>query len=134
MISGADLEAFDYYDEPNNTKPVSEMVEEYRTTAGQKKDPHLMASLIQEEYEEWFNCNVCFQDFYEEELKELADLVYVVYGYATSRGWNLEEAVRRVHGNNIGRMFQEDGTIKRREDGKVIKQPGYPKVNLGDLV
>jgi len=33
----------------------------------------------------------------------------------------------------MGRMFQDDGTIKRREDGKVIKNPLYPKVDLGDL-
>ena len=49
-------------------------------------------------------------------------------------GYDLDEAVRRVHINNMGRMLQPDGTIKRREDGKIIKNPDYPKVKLDDLV
>ena len=57
-----------------------------------------------------------------------------LYGYANTRGWDLDEAVRRVHDNNMGRMYQPDGTIKRREDGKIIKNKDYPKVKLEDLV
>lgn len=67
-------------------------------------------------------------------LKELADLVYVTYGMAVTFGWDLDEAVRRVHENNMGRMYQPDGTIKRRKDGKILKNKDYPKVNLSDLV
>ena len=70
----------------------------------------------------------------EYELKEMADLLYVLYGYAKVQGYNLDKAVKRVHENNMGRMYQPDGTIKRREDGKVIKNPDYPQVNLEDLV
>jgi predicted HAD superfamily Cof-like phosphohydrolase len=93
-------------------------------------------SLISEEYGEWFSAYDPeeMEDQPVEELKELADLVYVIYGYAISLGWNLDEAVRRVHENNMGRMYQPDGTIKRREDGKILKNPEYPKVELGDLV
>jgi predicted HAD superfamily Cof-like phosphohydrolase len=68
------------------------------------------------------------------ELKELADLTYVIFGYARVRGWNLLEAVSRVHENNMGRCVQPDGSIKRREDGKVLKNPDYPAVDLSDLV
>jgi len=57
----------------------------------------------------------------------------VIYGYALARGWDLDEAVTRVHENNMARMKQDDGTIKRREDGKIIKNPNTPKVNLKDL-
>jgi len=70
----------------------------------------------------------------QKELKELADLVYVIYGYANARGWNLDEALCRVHSNNLGRMYQPDGSIKRREDGKIEKNKAYPKVDLSDLV
>jgi predicted HAD superfamily Cof-like phosphohydrolase len=133
MISGDDLEAFGYWDMvdayPPKEKTVLEMVEEYRVTAQQKKDVELSAALIYEEFQEW---NDCWEG--EPELKELADLVYVIYGYANAMGWNLDEAVRRVHENNMGRMYQPDGTIKRREDGKILKNPEYPKVELGDLV
>jgi hypothetical protein len=44
------------------------------------------------------------------------------------------EAFRRVHSNNVGRCIQDDGTIKRREDGKITKNPNYQKVDLSDLV
>jgi predicted HAD superfamily Cof-like phosphohydrolase len=58
----------------------------------------------------------------------------VIYGYANAKGWDLAEAVLRVHNNNVGRCIQPDGSIKRRADGKVMKNPDYPKPNLSDLV
>lgn len=86
-------------------------------------------NLIEEEWEE-------AQEAEDPEnfLKELADLVYVIYGTAASFGLDLDEAFKRVHENNMGRMYQDDGTIKRREDGKIIKNPSYPKVDLSDLI
>jgi predicted house-cleaning noncanonical NTP pyrophosphatase (MazG superfamily) len=140
MISGDDLEAFGYWEMvdayPPKEKTVLEMVKEFIINSGQKIDPGLYESLISEEYGEWFSAYDPeeMEDHPVEELKELADLVYVIYGYAISLGWNLDEAVRRVHENNMGRCIQPDGTIKRREDGKVIKNPEYPKVDLSDLV
>jgi len=68
------------------------------------------------------------------ELKELSDLVYVIYGYANAKGWDLDEAIYRVHANNIGRCIQADGSIQRREDGKILRRKDYPKVELGDLL
>jgi len=109
---------------------VSEMVKEFAKVTGQEPDGDLYRELIVEEYTEWWFT----EDSDEEELKELSDLVYVIFGYASANGWDLETAVRRVHENNIGRCIQPDGTIKRRDDGKVIKNKDYPKVNLSDLV
>lgn len=34
----------------------------------------------------------------------------------------------------VTRMWQDDGSILRREDNKIIKNPNTPKVNLSDLV
>jgi predicted HAD superfamily Cof-like phosphohydrolase len=121
-----------------------EMVEEFRTTMDQEKNVETSVKLISEEYAEWvkeFNKYTLslhsmkpVEYVPEDELKELADLIYVVYGYANARGWDLDEATKRVHNNNMGRCIQPDGTIKRREDGKVLKNPAYPKIDLGDLV
>jgi predicted HAD superfamily Cof-like phosphohydrolase len=61
-------------------------------------------------------------------------LVYVCYGYASTFGWNLDEALARVHQNNLGRCIQPDGSIQRRADGKILKNPDYPKVELHDLL
>jgi predicted house-cleaning noncanonical NTP pyrophosphatase (MazG superfamily) len=131
MITEHDLEAFGYWShetqEPEKTP--TEMVKEYAKTSGQKPDTGLYAELIAEEFEEWV------REFSPvPELKELADLLYVIYGYANAQGWDVEEALRRVHKNNMGRMYQSDGTIKRRADGKIEKNKDYPKVDLSDLV
>jgi len=145
MITEHDLEAFGYWShetqEPEKTP--TEMVKEYAKTTGQKPNSSLYGNLIKEEFAEWKSEFDVFCDYYEpeelgydrrDELKELADLLYVIYGYANARGWDVEEALRRVHKNNMGRMYQPDGTIKRRADGKIEKNKAYPKVDLGDLV
>jgi len=36
--------------------------------------------------------------------------------------------------NNMGRCMQPDGSVKRREDGKIIKNKDYPAVDLSDLI
>ena len=131
MISEQDLEAFGYWSHQpaESRKTPTEMVKEYAKTSGQKPDAGLYAELITEEFEEWVG------EFAPvPELKELADLLYVIYGYANAQGWDVEEALRRVHKNNMGRMYQPDGTIKRRADGKIEKNKDYPKVDLSDLV
>ena len=131
MITEHDLEAFGYwsYETQEPEKTPTEMVREFAKISGQKPDTGLYAELITEEFEEWV------REFSPVlELKELADLLYVIYGYANAQGWDLEEALRRVHQNNMGRMYQTDGTIKRRADGKIEKNKDYPKVDLSDLV
>jgi hypothetical protein len=108
-----------------------DMVRQFVKLTGQKPSPEMSAKLIYEEFDEWDESTVFFSDY--EELKELSDLVYVIYGYANAIGWDLDEAVRRVHENNMGRCIQPDGTIQRREDGKILKNKDYPTVNLSDL-
>lgn len=139
MITQQDIEDYD----PRDRTPY-DMVKEYHETVGaainediKKADNGLKGlrlGLIAEEFQEL--CEEFEKATYEPEkmLKELSDLVYVAYGMAVSFGWNLDMAVLRVHENNMGRMYQEDGTIQRREDGKIIKNPNYPAVELGDLV
>lgn len=66
-------------------------------------------------------------------LKELADLVYVCYQYAANMGWDLDEAMHRVHESNMSKL-DEYGKPVLREDGKVLKGPNYSPPNLEDLV
>ena len=66
------------------------------------------------------------------QLKELADLVYVCFQYAVARGWELDEALDRVHGSNLSKLV--DGKPLRREDGKVLKGPNYEPPYVEDLV
>ena len=73
------------------------------------------------------------QEFKSDALKELADLVYVCYQYAANMGWDLDEALRRVHQSNMSKL-DEDGKPTYREDGKVLKSANYQPPTLSDLV
>ena len=66
-------------------------------------------------------------------LKELADLVYVCFQYAENSGWDLDEALNRVHQSNMSKLGP-DGKPVYREDGKVLKGPNYKPPHLGDLI
>ncbi len=66
-------------------------------------------------------------------LKELADLVYVCYQFAASVGWDLDEAMYRVHKSNMSKLG-EDGKPIYRQDGKVLKGPNYKEADLRDLL
>jgi NTP pyrophosphatase (non-canonical NTP hydrolase) len=129
---GTDLEdqTFGYWSHDTKPQTPTEMVREFVTISGQKPNPDLYSKLISEEFYEWLEA----YEGTQEELKEMADLLYVIYGYANARGWDIGEAFRRVHENNLGRMYQPDGTIRRREDGKIMKNKDYPKVDLKDLI
>ena len=90
---------------------------------------NLRFRLVKEEFEE-------VKEAMEPEhlLKELADLVYVVYGYAATFGWDLDEAVRRVHISNMSKLDPTTGKPIYREDGKVLKGSNYKEPDLSDLV
>jgi NTP pyrophosphatase (non-canonical NTP hydrolase) len=137
---------FEYFDDtaealrdPNTYlgKTPLDMVQHFARTYGQSmghawekgadKDM-LRVSLVTEEYEEVLDAITP-----ENLLKELADLVYVTYGFAATFGWNLDEAVRRVHASNMSKLG-DDGQPIYREDGKVLKGPHYEAPDLNDLV
>jgi predicted HAD superfamily Cof-like phosphohydrolase len=71
--------------------------------------------------------------FPAEALKELADLVYVAYQYAANMGWDLDEALNRVHLSNMSKL-DDDGNPIYRDDGKVLKGPNYKPPTLTDLI
>ena len=157
MIGPEDIEAFQYYSadeqgDPRDRSPL-DMVREYHKTAKLDLDVDINSTfpvmvedllafrlkLIDAEHDELaqeiWKRGMIDRDWVDPEkiLKELADLVYVCYGLAATFGFDLDEAFRRVHENNMGRMYQPDGTIKRRADGKILKNKDYPPVDLGDL-
>ncbi len=88
----------------------------------------LRIGLISEEYNEVMGATEA-----ENLLKELADLIYVTYGFASTFGWDLDEALRRVHASNMSKLGA-DGAPIYRKDGKVLKGPNYKKPNLTDLI
>ena len=66
-------------------------------------------------------------------LKELADVVYVCFQFASVMDWDLDEALRRVHQSNLSKL-DDEGKPVLRADGKVMKGPNYQPPDLSDLV
>ena len=54
----------------------------------------------------------------------LTDLLYVIYGAGHSFGIDLDECFQEVHASNMSKLG-ENGRPIHREDGKVMKGPGY---------
>ena len=91
----------------------------------------IQKALIDEEWSE-FHEAFYFEDECDQ-LKELADLVFVCYQMAASQEWDLDEAMRRVYESNMSKLG-EDGKPIYRADGKVLKGPNYKPPTLTDLV
>tara|TARA_R100001460_G_C3533306_1_gene173752 strand:- start:639 stop:986 length:348 start_codon:yes stop_codon:yes gene_type:complete len=63
----------------------------------------------------------------------LTDLLYVVYGAGHAFGIDLDECFREVHASNMSKLGP-DGRPIHREDGKVMKGPGYFKPDLENIL
>ncbi|MEX5217984.1 MAG: MazG nucleotide pyrophosphohydrolase domain-containing protein [Nitrospiraceae bacterium] len=61
--------------------------------------------------------------------KELADLLYVVYGTAVSYGIDMDPVFREVHRSNLSKV----GGYKRG-DGKWVKPPTYSPAQIGPIL
>ena len=98
---------------------------------------NMQKNLIVEEFKEFLEAEGMLfrnsQSLHEDAIKELSDLVYVCYQYAANMGWDLDEALRRVHRSNMSKL-DEDGKPTYREDGKVLKSANYQPPTLSDLV
>ena len=64
--------------------------------------------------------------------KELADLMYVTIGFATTFGLPLEEVFYEVHKSNMSKLGP-DGEVLRREDGKILKSELYKEPIIDHL-
>ncbi len=155
MISQDDIDAFKEMQEPpsqaglhqmpkdwdNHIQTPLSMVRDFARKMNQPLDQEwyrdiplesLRYSFIEEEFEELGIESSKGLDP-ENMLKEIADLAYVLYGYAATYGWDLDEAIRRVHLSNLSKLGPNGKPTKNKE-GKVIKGPNYKKPNLLDLV
>ena len=129
----------------STTSPMKsnlEQAKEFRKSFGVKNSKTrtsrtLQKNLIVEEFKEFLEAEgMLFRNsphLHEDAIKELSDLVYVCYQYAENMGWDLDEALRRVHASNMSKL-DEDGKPTYREDGKVLKSANYQPPTLSDLV
>ena len=91
----------------------------------------LRYSLIEEELKE------LRQALIERDIVEVADaltdLLYVVYGAGHSFGIDLNKCFEEVHSSNMTKLGPEGKPIYR-DDGKVMKGPGYRAPDLKTLL
>ena len=87
--------------------------------------------LIKEEFEE-VEFELFGTDNKKKLAKELADLLYVVYGTAATYGIPIDEVFVRVHESNMSKLG-EDGKPVFRNDGKVLKGPNYQEPSMEGL-
>ncbi|SPP63852.1 MazG nucleotide pyrophosphohydrolase domain-containing protein [Nitrospira lenta] len=96
-------------------------------TAASEETKRLRIRLIQEEFDE------LKESMAEGNLaavaKEMADLLYVVYGTAVSYGIDMGPVFREVHRSNLSKV----GGYKR-EDGKWVKPPTYSPADIAPLL
>ena len=126
----------------NHTTLLSSQAQEFRgayqlMNSNQLQVRSRQRNLITEEFKEFLEAEariyLSSNKNKEDCLKELADLVYVCYQYAVNMGWDLDEAMFRVHQSNMSKLDDEGKPIYRK-DGKVLKGPNYKPPNLEDLV
>jgi len=63
-------------------------------------------------------------------LKELTDILYIIFGTIVTYNLPIEEAFRRTHINNMLKV--ENGEVNLKT-GKLTKPTNHPKVVLDDL-
>lgn len=63
----------------------------------------------------------------------LGDLLYVIYGTAVSCGLDMEPINNEIHRSNMSKVFP-DGSVQRREDGKVLKPDSYSPADVAKMV
>ena len=64
-----------------------------------------------------------------EQYDSFVDAWYYMLNTAVKKGANLDSIFDVVHGANMAKRFP-DGTFHRREDGKVLKPPGWAEPNI----
>lgn len=63
----------------------------------------------------------------------LADLVYVIYGMAFEVGIDLDQVLAEVHSSNLSKLMP-DGSVKRRDDGKILKGPNFREPRIAQVL
>lgn len=99
-----------------------------KPTLLENKEQRLRISLIREELEEYIEAVT--NDDLVEAADALCDLAYVVFGAAACHGFTrFDEMFDEVQRSNMSKLGL-DGKPIIREDGKIMKGPGFFKPNL----
>ncbi len=116
-------------------------VETFLNAVGQNPPPfnadenptsELYKKLIREEIEEFWQADADNDD--TERLDACFDMIWVIVGYARSRGWDMDAAWVEGAKSNLSKIDPETGLVRRREDGKILKPEGWKEPDFKQFV
>jgi len=96
------------------------------------KQAELYANLVKEEIQEFWEGIENKDDV--ETIDGIADTIWVLVGYAHSRGWNIMGAFEEVARSNMSKVDSTSGKLLKREDGKVLKPETYSPPDLKEFI
>lgn len=93
----------------------------------------LRMALVREEFDEFCEAMV------SEDLVKIADAImdlhYVLSGTSVSFGIPEDRCFEEVHRSNMSKLDKdENGEIRRREDGKILKGPNFSEPDLHSII
>jgi predicted HAD superfamily Cof-like phosphohydrolase len=124
-------------------KKQLDSVEKFHVTFGQKNgkwpqpleqsEYELRHRLMQEENDEYLEA--CEKNSLVEIADALGDQLYILCGTILKHGMQhiIEEVFDEIHASNMSKVG-EDGKAVMREDGKILKGPGFFKPNLSKFI
>lgn len=92
----------------------------------------LYKELIREEIKEFWEADSANDD--TERLDACFDMIWVIIGYARSRGWDINAAWDEGAKSNLSKIDPTTGLVRRREDGKILKPDGWKEPNFSQFV
>lgn len=101
--------------------------------SSKEQNKALYTKLLEEEFEEWLEEAYSNTNNADKELKEMCDMLYIIFGHAANQGWDIVTAFNRVHDSNMSKL-DKNGKPVYNESGKVIKGSFYSPPVLTDLV
>lgn len=102
-----------------------------RPTVPSDEDVSLRKRLVREEDDEFSQASD--QRDAQSVAHELSDILYVVYGAANTWGIDLEPVFAEIHRANMTKVWP-DGTVRKREDGKILKPPGWTPADISHIM
>lgn len=104
------------------------------THANQKMSKEQLCKLYQDLITEEY-CEFITEKDITNKQKEICDLLWVAIQYANAQGWDLDKSMSLLVQEYKSKFLDENGDIHPiyREDGKLLKNKGFKKLDLNEL-